>query len=56
MNQRPGKTHLAALGDSQNIALRSLIDYVKNARVALDETELEHCGQPWLRTYDGKLK
>lgn len=41
MNQRPGKTHLAALGDGQNVTLRSLIDYVKNARVALDETDHE---------------
>jgi hypothetical protein len=41
MNQRPGKTHSAALGDSQNVPLRSLIDYVKNARVALNETDHE---------------
>ena len=39
MNQRPGKMHSAALGDSQNVPLRSLIEYARNARVALAETD-----------------
>ena len=38
-NQRAGKTHAAAASDSQNVSLRSLIDYVKSAQVALKESD-----------------
>ena len=41
MNQRAGKTHMAALGDSQNVSLRSLIEYVRSAHVALTEDDHE---------------
>lgn len=35
MNQRPGKTHQAALRDGDRIALRDLVDFLKEARVDL---------------------
>lgn len=31
MNQRPGKTHAAALRDGDRIALRDLVDFLKEA-------------------------
>jgi hypothetical protein len=41
-----------AMVRAQNPKFRKLWDDVANKLFA----ELEHCGQPWLRTYDGKLK
>ena len=32
MNQRPGKTHAAALRDGDRIALRDLVDFLKEAQ------------------------
>lgn len=32
MNQRPGKTHQAALRDGDRIALRDLVDFLKEAQ------------------------
>jgi hypothetical protein len=37
MNQRAGKTHMATLNDGHNISLRSLIEYVRNAKIALED-------------------
>ena len=36
MNQRPGKTHAAALRDGDRIALRDLVDFVREAKVDLE--------------------
>lgn len=41
-----------AMVRAQNPEFRKLWDDVANKLFA----ELEYCGQPWLRTYDGKLK
>ncbi len=41
-----------AMVRAQNPEFRKLWDDIANKLFA----ELEHCGQPWLRTYDGKLK
>ena len=41
MNQRAAKMHSATLGDSQNVSLRSLIEYARSARVALAQTDHE---------------
>ena len=41
-----------AMVRAKNPKFRAFWDDVANKLFA----ELEHCGQPWLRTYDGKLK
>lgn len=41
MNQRKGKTHSAALGDGSKIDFRQLVNYVRNARAALEKEGLE---------------
>lgn len=64
MNQRPGKTHAAALRDGDRIALRDLVDFLKEARVELfaagdDDAALRfELFEDYLRTNftGGKLK
>ena len=41
MNQRKGKTHSAALGDGSKIDFRQLVNYVHNARIALEKEGFE---------------
>ena len=63
MQQRAGKTHKAALGDSEKINLRDLLDFVSKAKKDLDnagesDTSLRfEIFEDWLRNdYRGRLK
>ena len=41
MNQRKGKTHKAALDNGSKVDYRQLVNYVHNARMALEKEGME---------------
>ena len=68
MNQRPGKSHKAALTDFDKISLGSLVDFCKKAKVDLEKNGEEDSAlrfeilEDWLRndfkgrfSYDSKM-
>lgn len=54
-NQRAGKTHKAALSDSDKISLRSMVEFCKKARIDLENAGEEDSAlrfeilEEWLR-------
>ena len=63
MQQRAGKMHKAALGDSEKINLRDLLDFVSKAKKNLDHAGESDASlrfeifEDWLRNdYRGRLK
>lgn len=63
MNQRPGKTHKAALSSDDKISYRDLVDFVKKARNDLEKAGEEDTAlrfeifEDWLlNDFRGQLK